>query len=81
MRVTKYSVGQRWYCDRSVGSNPYNRPPFWFVIVGVSRPGYKLCVIEHTQRAFVPIGEEEGCVHEYSHKHLMTYAVHMEAKK
>lgn len=75
--MSKFSIGERWYCDRSVGGNPYNRPPFYFVIVEASRPGYKLCVFEHVNRSCNPVGEEEGRVHEYSHKHLKKYATHV----
>lgn len=70
-KANKFSIGQRWYCDRSVGGNRYNKPPFYFVIVGNSdRRGYKLCKIETA-------GYLETIVHEYSHIHLKKYAVHV----
>jgi hypothetical protein len=70
--MSKYGIGERWYCDRSVGGNPYNRPPFTFVIVGQGdRPGHKKCQIE-------TCGYLETPIHEYSHKHLNKYAVHVQ---
>lgn len=72
--MSKYAIGERWYCDRSVGSNPYNRPSFHFVIVGKgSKPGYKLCRIKSDW----PTDRSNGCEQEYSHKHLNKYAVHV----
>jgi hypothetical protein len=68
--MSKYAVGERWYCDRSVGGNPYNRPPFYFVIAEASRPGYKMCRVEVA-------GHLEAFGYEYSHKHLKKYAVHV----
>jgi hypothetical protein len=68
--MSKYAIGERWYCDRSASSNPYNRQPFYFVIADASRPGYKMCRIEVE-------GRLEMDAHEYSHKHLNKYAVHV----
>jgi hypothetical protein len=70
--MSRYAIGERWRCDRSVGGNPYNRPPFDFVIIGKgTRPGYKLCRIEGDRSSHPE--------QEYSHKHLNKYAVHTAA--
>lgn len=69
MKKNPFAIGERWYCDRSVGGNPYNRPPFYFVISGKSRAGYKICLLE-TNGVFT---DEQ----EYTHKHLKKYAIHV----
>jgi hypothetical protein len=77
--VSKYAVGERWYCDRSVGGNPYNRPPFYFVIVAKSRDGHKICRLEKEDGSLVypRIRDDEPIGQEFSHKHLKKYAVHV----
>jgi hypothetical protein len=77
--MSKYAIGERWFCDRSVGGNPYNRRPFYFVIVGKSRPGHKMCsLMKEDGTPLYPViyGDEDRTV-EYSHKHLKKYAVHV----
>jgi hypothetical protein len=76
--MSKYGIGERWYCDRSVGGNPYNRPPFYFVIVANGRPGHKWCRLEKVDGTPVHarIRDDDPIAHEYSHKHLKKYAVH-----
>lgn len=56
-RITKYSPGRRWYCNRDKGLKPdareRGRCPFTFVIIGPTfdnRPGYKLCRLEYDRK-------------------------------
>jgi hypothetical protein len=69
--MSKYAIGERWYCDRSVGGNSDNRPPFYFLIAENSdRRGHKMCRIEVA-------GHLGAFAYEYSHKHLNKYAKHV----
>lgn len=75
MKPSPFAIGQRWYCDRSMSSNPYRRPPFWFVIIG---PGHtrdrKRCRLEvdHTNEQ-VRRNNGHGLEQDYTHKHLKKY--------
>lgn len=70
-RITPFSVGQRWYCDRSKGPNPYNRPNFTFVILGPGpKPNTKVCRLECDD----PSDSTHGTESEYPHSHLKKYA-------
>jgi len=81
--MSKFDIGQRWYCDRSVGGNQYGKPPFYFVIVEESRDGYKKCRLENVDGTpvYPRIRDDEPRTYEYSHKHLKKYAVHVAEKK
>lgn len=84
-RLTPFSVGRRWYCARDPKNNPYNRPNFWFVIVGPptyehnNPKTYKACRIEIEGAENMPAHHLErnghGQISDYSHKHLKKCAV------
>lgn len=86
MKTTKFSPGQRWYCDRS----KEGKVSFWFVIMGPPKwshnnpKTHKLCRIEADTRAVaenpntVKYLQERCFGHDtetdYSHAHLKKYA-------
>lgn len=73
--IWRYNLGQRWYCDRSQSSDPYKRPPFWFVIVGKgSKPDRKVCRIDvdHPDKRVRELNGD-GQTQEYTHAHLKRY--------
>lgn len=75
MSNSPFAIGQRWYCDRSSSRNPYDAPPFWFVIVGKgSRPDRKRCRLEvdHPNEQ-VRKNNGDGLEQDYTHKHLKKY--------
>jgi hypothetical protein len=73
-RRTKFSIGERWYCDRS-NLEERDREPFTFVIIGPgSRPDYKLCRLECDN----PKVKWHGMEQEYSHIHLKRCAVNLD---
>jgi hypothetical protein len=88
-RITPFSPGRRWYCDRSKSPTTDGRCPFTFVIIGPThdnRPGYKLCRIEHDRKWLDARGYRgfalkvmldslaDGVTQEFSHVHLKRYA-------
>jgi hypothetical protein len=66
--ITPFSIGQRWYCDRSKTKqgSKHGWCNFTFVIIGTAGPGEKRCRLECDDPTD-PTHNTEGV---YPHKHL-----------
>ena len=80
-RVSDFSVGRQWYCDRTKSGNPLQLPPFTFIILGTGpRDYHSFCYTwvapkyrsqdessaEHTERT------HNQCAW-FDHQHLMRH--------
>jgi hypothetical protein len=66
-RVTPFSPGQRWYCDKT----GLEQRSFTFVILGPGdKPNEKRCRLEYDDPS-APFHNHESF---YTHKHLKKYA-------
>lgn len=70
--ITPFSIGQRWYCDRSKTKqgNKHGWGNFTFVIIGVSGKCEKRCRLEYDDSTD-PLHNSEDV---FSHKHLKEHA-------
>lgn len=64
---SQYKPGAKWRVRRNDHGGPLT-----FVVVGPSRPGYKICRVEFDVQTDRYVNFEA----EYSHKHLKKYAVY-----
>lgn len=73
--ITPFSIGQRWYCDRSKTKqgNKYGQSNFTFVIIGTAGPGEKRCRLECDD----PTDPTHNSEDTFPHKHLKQCAILM----
>lgn len=65
MRITDFSVGRKWRCERE------ERPHFTFLIVGNgSKPGWKRCLIIPDKHFPSTRAADQPLEQEYSHRHI-----------